>query len=307
MKTVKISKINLIAIASVIFFSLSVWSASAQRMQKPKNELSIDVGGGWAAFHLQPSVDNASSGGYSVDAGGGFTGFLSPHWGLHVGAGIGIFNVKNKVNQFSFITNDQVDCEGYLNDLYTTLNEYKETHQAFFLRIPLMLQFQTKMGQSFHWKKQQKVGYYAMAGVKAQFLVNYRYTAEIASLYNKAYYPDFNNWIDLQPALGLGAFDGNSASGKLDFNILAMLALETGAKWRLNDHIFLYTGIYFDYGLNDPTQKSRKPYSNYNTPEELENLTLLAYTDRMHLMEAGIKLRFAFTRYSRPLGCPAFN
>ena len=280
---------------TIIILVLLILSALCVSAQKQQNELSIYSGGGLATFCFQPLIKNASSMGYGGDAGVGFTGFISPHWGIYIGAGAGIFNVKNNINNFIFITPKQEDCEGYLYDLYTTLNGYKETHKAIFLSIPLMLQFQTKMGHSLNWRKNKRVGYYAMAGAKALFLFSNNYTSEITSLYNTAYYPEFDNWINSLPILGLGPFDGHNTSGKLKFGILAMVTFETGAKWRIGKNLFLYTGIYFDYGLNDPNKKKRKVPESFTwaLPEEFENFTLLKFTNRINLMTVGLKLRLA--------------
>jgi hypothetical protein len=135
-----------------------------------------------------------------------------------------------------------------------------------------------------------------MAGVKALLLVSNKYTTEIDTLNNKAYYPQFDNWIMAQPAMGLGAFKGNSASGKLNFDLLAMFAFETGAKWRVGKGVFLYTGIYFDCGLHDYTKKSREAASNYTYPEHLADLSLLEFTKKINLIAAGLRLRLAFFR-----------
>jgi hypothetical protein len=125
-------------------------------------------------------------------------------------------------------------------------------------------------------------------------LVNNKYTTEVASLYNTAYYPEYDNWISNQPALGLGTFNGNSVKGKLKFNVLAMFAFEAGFKWQLGKKFFLYTGAYFDCGLHDSTKKSRIPFNDITTPEHLANLTLLDFSKRMNLLAVGVKLRFAF-------------
>jgi hypothetical protein len=120
--------------------------------QKPKNELSICGGGGFYAFCPQPLVKGYSSKGFGGDAGMGYTTFFSPNWGLHTGLEFGFFNVKNKVNHLSLISPEQEDCEGYHYDLHTTLKDYYENHKSFFLSIPLMLQYQTQMKQSYFWK-----------------------------------------------------------------------------------------------------------------------------------------------------------
>ena len=281
-------------IVITLFFVFSVLWVSAQ---KQEHEFSIYAGGGFAAFCFQPTIKNASSMGYGGDAGVGFTGFISSNWGIHTGIGVGFFNVINTVNSFVFVTHNKIIC-GYPSDLHTTLSDYKETHKTIFLTVPLMLQFQTTMEQYGNRKKGKKVGYYAMTGVKAQCLFNYKYTSEIASLNNKAYFPEFNSWLTSFPSEGVGSFNGNNASGKLKFNILAMFALETGAKWRIGDKLFLYTGVYFDCGLHDFTKKYRKRDDYYTSHEQLKELTLLKFTDRMNLITIGIKLRLGIKLHS---------
>ena len=85
-------------------------------------------------------IKNNSSMGFGGDAGVGYTAFFNQNWGIHIDAGLGFFNVKNKIDDFLFITPDQKDCEDYLFDLHTTLHDYQETHKAIFLTVPLMLQ-----------------------------------------------------------------------------------------------------------------------------------------------------------------------
>jgi hypothetical protein len=283
----------------IISFALGVLNTSAQ---KPQNEFSICGGGGLAVFCPQPVSKGFSSMGYASNAGAGFTGFFSPRFGIHTGVEVGFFDVRNSINHFMSVTKKD-DCGFY--DLHTTVKDYKETHKALFLSIPLMFQFQTKMGYSFNWKKNKKVGYYLMAGAKAQFLINYSYTSQIASFSNAAYYPEFDNWVHSNPILGLGVFNNISATGKLKFGILALTSAETGAKWRIGKNIFLYTGLYFDYGLNEPTQKSRNMSDNFiiSLSEEFKNETLLKFTDRINLMTVGIKLRLAFLQPPKKESC----
>jgi len=285
------TKIRLLTKIILALFASNTLSVSGQ---KTPYELSIYGGGGLAAFCFQPSIKNASSKGYSVDAGVGFTAFFSQNWGVHVGAGLGFYDVKNKVNDFKFITPDQKDCEDNLFDLHTTLNKYKETHQAIFLTVPLMLQFQTKTNLSNNRNKDEKVGYYFVTGVKALFPLNCNRTSEIASFNNAAYYPQFDNWIHSLPILGLGSFDGAGTTEKLKFGALTMFVFETGAKWRIGNNFHLYTGVYFDCGLHDPIRKNRVPYSVYRHPEQFQEISLLEYTDTMTLMAAGIKIRLTF-------------
>jgi hypothetical protein len=283
-----------------VFFLLLTISVSAQ---KNPYEFSIYGGGGYAAFAIQKPIIKPASKGFGVDAGVGFTYFFSENWGIHTGVGFGFSNVTNKISILKFITPEQEDCEGYLYDLHTALNNYSEKHKTMFVSLPLMIQYQTRMEPISHQKRDKKAGFYAMAGAKALFLVSNNYTTEITSLYNKAYYPEFDNWINSLPILWLGTFDGNSVNGKLKFNLLAMFALEAGIKWQVGKKLFLYTGAYFDIGLYDYTKKSRVPYSNFTTPEHLNELTLLDFAKRMNLMAVGIKVRVAFEGNKKMNSC----
>ncbi|MCL2289248.1 MAG: outer membrane beta-barrel protein [Bacteroidetes bacterium] len=260
-------------------------------------EFSAHLGGGFDAFLFKPSSKDISSAGYGGEIGGGFAGFFSPQVGIYIGAGFNMANIKSKVTGLKHVTNELIDPDHpYTYNLHTTLNGYSELQKMMFINIPVMFQFQTKHKQYWNWKQNKNVGFYLMGGVKLFLLVSNKYDVSVASLYNAAYYPELDNWADTQTFKGFGLFDGNSTSGKLDFGLMATLALETGVKWRIDKNVFLYTGVYFDYGLNDPFKDSREPHSNFISQKHLENLTLLKFADKVNLMAVGIKVRFAFLR-----------
>jgi len=299
MKLGIIRKISFTIIVAIILFALNVQNISAQ---KALNEFSIYGSGGVAAFLSQPKLKGNSSIGYCGDAGIGFTGFFSSNWGILTGAGFGFFNAKNKANSLLFILPNQKDC-GYFYDLHTTLTDYSEIHKSFFVSIPLMLQYQTKLNQSLFWKKDNKIGFYLMAGMKAVFLFHYHFESELASYNNAAYYPEFNNWIYTLPMLGLGTFNGYTNNVKLGFGVMAMVALETGMKYRVGKNSFLYTGIFFDYGLNDPTKKYRL-LNNHNLSKQPKETAPLDFAYHINLMEIGAKLRLSFFWKKTALPCP---
>jgi len=286
---------NLTVIRSYSLTVLFIFSTLHISAQKQQHEYSIYLGGGYAAYIFQKPVIKPDSKGFVLDGGVGFTGFFGQNWGIHTGAGFGFFNVINEVKKLQFITPDLEDCEGYLYNLHTSLNNYSETHKTLFVSIPLMLQYQTKMQPISHYQKDKRAGFYAMAGAKALLMVQNKYTAEVTSIYNAAYYTGFDNWITSQPSMGLGSFKGNFADGKMKFNILAMFAFEAGFKWQLAKNLFLYTGAYFDLGLYDYTKKHRIPYNNFTTQQDLSELQLLEFSKRMNLIAGGVKVRFAFT------------
>ena len=278
---------------------------SLQMSAKSPNELSIYGGGGFSAFHCQPSLSGSSSGGFSGDLGGAFTAFVSSQVGFHVGAGLGIYSIENKVKELYTYTPDLRDDNNYIFDLHTTLFNYRETHRTFYLSIPLMLHVQSNMNRSWNRRQNQDIGFYLLTGIKANILFSRKYESEVGSLFNTAYYQYLDNWAATQKFEGLGLFDETkNTKGTLDFGILAMFTIEAGPKWVLSNNMLLYTGVYFDYGLIDPSKGGREPVEKYTYPKDLENLPLLAYTDKMNLMTIGLKVRLAFARNTSPYDCP---
>jgi len=169
------------------------------------------------------------------------------------------------------------------------------------LQILLMFQFQTKQPQE-NWKEEYlNVGFYALAGVKLHLLFGRTYDANITALSNAAYYPEADNWAVTQLFAGLGEFAGKNADGKLGVGMLASFAIETGLKWRVGENLYLYSGLFFDCGLNDPTKNKREPVSNFVTVENLPNLSLLAFYKHSVLMNAKIKLRLSLYRPPKSL------
>jgi len=272
---------------------------------KSPNELSLYGGGGFSTYYCQPSLREASSNGFSGDIGGAFTAFVSSQVGFHIGVGLGFYNIENKVEYFQTTSLDLYDNNNdRFFDLHTTLFDYREKHQTLCLSIPLMVHVQSNMDRSWNRRQNQDVGFYLLTGIKANLLLGRKYESSVGNLFNAAYYKDFDNWAATQRFAGLGLFDGKSVSGKANFGILALFTIEAGPKWVLNNNMFLYTGIYFDYGLTDPGKSSREPVENYIYPEQLENLPLLSYTDKMNLMTIGFKVRLAFVRNTSPYDCP---
>jgi hypothetical protein len=289
---------------TAFYFLLSAFCILSVSAQRYPYELSIYAEGGVAGFACQKPISKVISPGFGGDAGVGFTYFFSQYWGIHTGAGFGFFDVKNRITKINFITPDQIDCNGYLNNWFTAFNYYNENHKILFVTLPLMIQYQTKMQPISHQKRDKRAGFYAKAGAKALFLIDNKYTTGITSFRNEAYYPDFDNWISDQPEMGLGTFRGITVNDKLKFNLLVMFAFEAGFKWQIGKKMYLYTGIYYDCGLYDYTKKHRVPYTDFILPEHLDDFTLLDVAKRMNLMAGGLKLRLAFQGQKTKGCCP---
>jgi len=82
-----------------------------------------------------------------------------------------------------------------------------------------------------------------------------------------------------------------------------------GWKWQIGQNMFLYTGVFFDYWLNDFARDYRRTPSDFGLPANLTNtnmvnLDLFQYADRINPMTIGITLRLAFTRSDTPRASP---
>ena len=290
--------------------------------QKTHHEFSITADGGFAAFCFQPAAkgsssvelykdigtdfngyNGVSSTGFTSGIGVGFTGFLSPHFGIHVGAGFGAYSIKTKVKELRTFTPELIDQDETLDyNLYTNLYGYKEIQKTLFVNFPVLFQYQTVQKQSWNWEQSQKRSFYAAAGINVLLLVNNKFESQVTSFHNAAYYLATKNWAATQSFKGFGTFAGSSNSGKFKTMVLAVFVFETGVKWRVDKNTYLYTGAFFNCGLNDGTKTMRQDYKNFTDPDALKDITLLGFSDRINLMAAGIKLRLALFADSNKSG-----
>ena len=292
-----------------IFSAFLLFCSSALMAQKAPHEFSVNAGAGISTYAFTPIHKKASSLGYITDFGFGFTGFISRQMGIHVGVGFGTFNIKSKVEELYNLKKGLIDFDEHEKELpyelHTTLNNYHDMHKSLFINVPIMFHYQSFQKQYWSWRKTQKVGFYGRGGVKLLLLLNNQYEATIPSMYNKAYYPTIDNWADTQEFKGFGTFEGKTQQGDLDFGLLATLSLEAGVKWRIENNVFIYTGLYFDCGLNDPISDNRKPWGNFKDGIDavhlLDEVTILKYATRANMMVVGIKLHFAFSKKTSQL------
>jgi hypothetical protein len=210
-------------------------------------------------------------------------------WGIHSGIGVSLINSEiaidggQSIESFGFIDN-----EGDPFDLKTSFGNYKETQQAIMLNIPVMAVF-------------ARPHFYVMGGFKFGIPIVGTYSSRAAGFTNRAWYPDYKVWFEKQTFAGYGDFRDKNYSGKIDLNVSVMLALETGLKWRIGKRKYIYTGIYFDYGLNNVNKSKNAPkpfiiYDNSNPENFTSNSILSSQPDKANIMAFGIKVRYAIRK-----------
>jgi hypothetical protein len=250
------------------------------------HEILINGGGGLSSLNPKLSAGKKTMGG-GGEFGIGYTCVFIKMVGVHVGVDFAFYNAGAKLNGVEVVTNNLTDSEGDRFNMHSTLNSYKEKLNATFMNIPIMAQVQIG--------KKYKV--YAMAGFKIGIPLSCKYKVSGATLTNEGYYPEYENGLKEPLFAGFGRFENIDSKGKLKLGASAALALEAGMKWKLGEMLAVYTGIYFDYGLNNIAKNS--DFIDYTNSEPAKFTTRSAVptlADKMNLMAVGVKVRFAIIK-----------
>ena len=290
-------------ITIALFVVMSGMYASAQG----KHEFSFYGSGGLSTLSYKLSSGNVSSG-FGGEFGVGYTFYRTKvrlvktgtifreYWGIiHTGIGLSVYNTNAKLDNMESNATNLRDSEGDIFDLKITFSDYNEAQEVIFLTIPVMMLFQIDP-------------FYIMCGVKAGIPISGKHKLKDGTLTNVAYYHEYENWAETQTFAGYGSFRSKGFGGDLDLGPSMMLALEASIRRKLNDNFSLYSGVYFDYGLNNISKGENKKFINYianNAGNFTTNSVLASYvddsnsttfTDKVNTMAVGIKLRLAFKK-----------
>jgi len=165
----------------------------------------------------------------------GYTYFFTPSWGFGGGLEKAFYNTERKWKEYTkqpYVVDDI--------EYRSTAFGYKEEKIFRFLQIPLMLQYQSENK------------FYAKAGTKIGIPLSGKNKMFADSVKNSGYreFEDFE--YTTQEFMGFGTFKNQKSEEKLSLQTAILLSAEAGMKWRIKKSLRLYTGLYFDYGL-DPS------------------------------------------------------
>jgi len=286
-------------IKKIIFLVISgLLTCSITFCQKlVKHEVSIWGTGGSSTlkYDLKIGKPEGSMGGA---VGVGYTYFFAKNMGIGTGVELAFYKASAKLNR---ITNSYmaVDPEGEEFLFQSTVSGYKESQNATLLNIPIMLHLEFPM---------KKSRFYAAGGLKIGIPIYTNYKVKNGTFKNTGYYEYEDHNYEGPEALGFGTFQANRSSKKIDLDVAAILALEAGFKWKLQGNPVLYTGVYFDYGLNDIGKddcvKELIEYNSQSPREFIHNSMLTSqyvtdthsdcFTNKIYPMAFGVKIRLAF-------------
>jgi len=271
------SHLRAFALSCFLLFAFFVFAQAS-------HEFSVNGGGGMSTINYK-LLSGDKQLGFGAEFGVGYTCIFTKTIGIRIGADIALLSGSANLYDATVVTRNLTDNEGDRFNLHSTLSQYKESQNATFLNIPVMAQFQTGENHKL----------YALAGAKIGIPISSKFKVSDATITNEAYYPDFDNWLKKQEFAGYGTFKNISSEGKPNFTISAALALEAGMKWKIGKSLAVYTGAYFDYGLNNIAPKNER-YINYNAsdPANFTTNSALVQSEKVNLIAAGLKVRLAF-------------
>ena len=297
-------------IAILMMLPLLLSGGLFAQIQCYKHEFSVYGGGGLSSLMYKPTF-----GDQSLRLGGhfglGYHFFFSPNWGLGTGLELGFYRSKFNMNNLNlhFMA---TDWQNKNFEFRSTVNDFEEKQRAMLLQIPLMLQFQTN-------REESNRQFFAALGGKAGIPLRGRYN-NVGTFNNAGYFAYENALYDTQRFMGFGEFPNRESNGNLDFKTAFFLSAEAGVKWRLNDRFSLYTGVYFDFGLNNILKTQNAQFVNYSNEAipavfsansilksqytQQGSVTSQAFTDKVRPIALGIKVRLAFGKDCRQRPLP---
>ncbi len=236
-----------IIIKSLIAVFILFASATVVSAQENKSEVSVSVAGGLSTLDYESAFGNHKNG-VGGNFGIGYTYFISKNFGLNTGVEFSIYQTEFSKDKFNNVSRSLVDVsDGELYDFYSSVKDYKEKQNVTYLNIPLMVQFQSG----------EKNKLYAQAGVKLGIPMKGKYKSSASEMVNKGFFRDTENWGETQEFMGFGTYTNYSNDEDISLKVACFFSADFGMKWALSEKLFLYTGAYLDYGLNDIVKDSR--------------------------------------------------
>jgi hypothetical protein len=300
----------------IILLSIALLSYAAANSQTT-HQLAFYGGAGLSALTYTPAKGKAS-----LDVGGQFGVhyylYLSPHWGIGSGLGLTFYNAHFSARSFTdhYAAQDmdrknfefRMEMTSY--DKMTGRAErtsYDEQQHATFLEIPIMARFRTTGAPQIC----------AAAGLKIGLPLQFGYQTDKRQAATTGFYA-YEDYVYGKPEDGTAfTYMGFSSSppytldatdGKLDATISWIAAAEVGINWVYSPQFIFYTGLYADYGLNNPVSADpTDAVVEYNAPDPQHykiNSILTskyatengrkAFVDKVSTLSLGLKIAFVF-------------
>ncbi len=273
---------KIFSLATILLFS-----AYSFAQQVKHHELLLGGGGGISTLNY----DNRSTIGLGGNVNFGYAYNFNKRWAIFSGLELDFYNAKSSLNNFTNTYGILVPAYVALGngqlDYTADVQGFSEKQKAIYVNIPLMARYKylLKKGHAF----------YGMAGVKLGIPLSGSYSGSIDQLTTSGYSYHTHQPHNNEPENGFDTYRSCNLSGDLNLKFSVALSLEAGYEWPLRENMNLYSGVYFDYGVNDISSENGGYVVNYN-PADVPTPQLASITtasDKMGVLAAGVMLRLA--------------
>lgn len=195
-------------------------------------------------------------------------------------------------------THNQIDDQGSAFEYRVSTSSYSETHNTSAFRIPLLLQYTTGA--------QEKTQWHFNGGLKLLLPTKITTKASASKLTTKGYYPDVNAEVHSLPQHGFGDVNNWQSTGSYTTKAGWMFSTGTGISFKIsaNSKTRLYTGLYFDYGINN--LKAGKEvlsvitYNSQNVANVQANGSMaMAEATSLKMTNIGLQIKLTFDNKSK--------
>lgn len=274
---------------------LTIWSVTGQSFGQSNHEVSLYLQGSFSKLDYEVlGRDSGMENGFGIGASYGY--YLSENWSIATGVELHYLEGSIYLNTVEGAYQTR-DMEGEEFEFRYAAGDFSENQYAYFLNVPLQIQYETSGTTRF----------YAAAGMKAGIVLETEYETKLASLTTSGYYPQYDVELTDPEFSGFGEFGAvNNSKSELDLRTNFIANLESGIKFMLENSQSLYMGLFLDYGLHDiQPEASGERLIDYNNqdPEMFSTGSVLSatrdtgngqYVDGLRTMTFGLKIQYGF-------------
>jgi len=290
----KIKTIILSILVGLIAVNINVY---AQKNTPEKMEIGVSVATGMSALNFVLVDGEKPSYGIGINFGWEAAFVFSEQLSFRTGVNLASFKSSVNIEQHNVCHQLIPVPAGFPDDhkfsMIAEFGNYKEQFEAFYIRLPLMLQY--LMGA--------KNNFYVSAGANVGIPLNSVSQINSEKLITKGYSDFTMQEYENMPNHGFYTYSDIRTGSKLQLGLSLSAALETGMKWKIRNGICLYTGLFADFGLNNIRKgDSMKESVIFNEESEsfIFNSVLHSQTkdkpliDKVKPMFFGLRLKIVF-------------
>lgn len=273
-----------------ILMTILIASCLVAHTQTPHEFL---FGGGLGMSTLKYDGSKAGFGGnLNIDYAYNF----NKNWALFTGLELDFLSAKAKNSNFN--TTELIHVAAYAPfgddrfDYNADISGFSEKQNAMYLSIPIMARYHRAVIAS---GAKHSGSFYAMGGLKLGIPMSSKFDQSIDQYTTTGYSYLTAQMHENEPENGFSTYANQSQKTDLDLKFNIALALEAGYEWNLSQYRRIYTGIYFDYGLNNIASADNSPVISYNSLNPSKPLlnSITASSSKVKATAVGVMVRYS--------------